>query len=120
MIDENIINFLKTANINKIIDINQMNELIDLYINEWSNIEAKPVLDIREHLDIMSFSEACIKYSLSPATLRVAANEKRLRDYEYRKSGGTNLVTNDAMKRLYGNYNGRAKYNRGKKGGKNE
>ena len=120
MIDENIINFLETANNNKIIDAKQLNELINLYINEWCNIEPKPVRDIREQLDIMSFSEACIKYSLSSATLRVAANEKRLRDYEYRKSGGTNLVTDDAMKRLYGNYSGRAKYNRRKKDDKNE
>lgn len=51
---------------------------------------------------ILTFSEAQEKWRLGPSTLRKSQQDGRFQEGEIRKSGGTWLVTYEAMKRLYG------------------
>src|SRR5690554_4664484 len=51
---------------------------------------------------IMTFREAAEKYDIDSSTLRHAKLDNRFREGEIRKSGGTWLVTREAMERLYG------------------
>lgn len=54
---------------------------------------------------ILTFSEAGELWGLADSTLRVARLEGRFRDDEIKKSGGTWLVTRQAMERMYGGRN---------------
>lgn len=54
---------------------------------------------------ILTFSEAGELWGLADSTLRVARLEGRFRDDEIKKSGGTWLVTRQAMERMYGGLN---------------
>lgn len=51
---------------------------------------------------ILTFSEATQKWGLGKSTLRESARNDRFNEGEIRKSGNTWLVTEEAMKRLYG------------------
>ena len=51
---------------------------------------------------VLTFSEATQKWGLADSTLREAKSKKRFKEDETRKSGSTNLITYEAMKRLYG------------------
>lgn len=51
---------------------------------------------------ILTFSEAQNKWGLGVSTLRKSQQDGRFKEGEIRKSGGTWLVTYEAMKRLYG------------------
>ena len=67
-------------------------------------------MSIRNPLEsVLTFSEATKRWGLGHSTLREAAKHNRFLPGEIRKSGGTWLVTYEAMKRLY----------REPKGGKN-
>lgn len=55
-----------------------------------------------ELYNIFTFAEACEIWHLSESTLRKTKFDGRFRDGETRQSGGTWLVTNQAMERLYG------------------
>ena len=60
-------------------------------------------MSIRNPLEsVLTFSEATEKWGLGHSTLREAAKHSRFLPGEIRKSGGTWLVTEKAMKRLYG------------------
>jgi len=52
--------------------------------------------------EVMTFAEATEKWGLGHSTLREAAKHNRFLPGETRKSGGTWLVTEEAMRRLYG------------------
>src|SRR5690554_3768549 len=58
---------------------------------------------------IMTFREAAEKYGIDSSALRHARLDNRFREGEIRKSGGTWLVTREAMERLYGNQKGEGK-----------
>lgn len=51
---------------------------------------------------VMTFAEATKRWGLGHSTLREAAKHNRFLPGEIRKSGGTWLVTEEAMRRLYG------------------
>lgn len=51
---------------------------------------------------VLTFSEAQEKWELGKSTLRKTYRDERFKEGEIRKSGGTWLVTYEAMKRLYG------------------
>jgi len=51
---------------------------------------------------VLTFAEATKRWGLGHSTLREAAKHSRFLSGEIRKSGGTWLVTEEAMKRLYG------------------
>ena len=51
---------------------------------------------------VLTFSEATKRWGLGHSTLREAAKHSRFLPGEIRKSGGTWLVTEEAMRRLYG------------------
>ena len=51
---------------------------------------------------VLTFAEAAKRWGLGHSTLREAAKHNRFLPGEIRKSGGTWLVTEEAMKRLYG------------------
>lgn len=51
---------------------------------------------------VMTFAEATKRWGLGHSTLREAAKHSRFLPGETRKSGGTWLVTEEAMRRLYG------------------
>ena len=51
---------------------------------------------------VMTFAEATKRWGLGHSTLREAAKYSRFLPGEIRKSGGTWMVTEKAMKRLYG------------------
>ena len=60
-------------------------------------------MSIRNPLkSVLTFSEATKRWGLGHSTLREAAKYSRFLPGEIRKSGGTWLVTEEAMKRLYG------------------
>ena len=52
--------------------------------------------------DVMTFAEASEKYDIAVSTLRHRQRDGRFQDGDTRKSGGTWLVTESAMIRLYG------------------
>ena len=52
---------------------------------------------------VMTFAEASKKYDVATATLRHRQRDDRFEAGDTKKSGGTWLVTESAMKRLYGN-----------------
>ena len=52
--------------------------------------------------DVMTFAEASKKYYVEASTLRNRQRDGRFQDGDTRKSGGTWLVTYEAMRRLYG------------------
>ena len=54
---------------------------------------------------ILTFKEASKKYSVATATLRHRQWDGRFKPGDTKKSGGTWLVTESAMKRLYGENN---------------
>lgn len=56
---------------------------------------------------VMTFAEATKRWGLGHSTLREAAKHSRFLPGEIRKSGGTWLVTEEAMKRLYGEKGGK-------------
>ena len=53
--------------------------------------------------DVMTFAEASKKYYIEASTLRNRQRDGRFQDGDTKKSGGTWLVTESAMKRLYEN-----------------
>ena len=55
---------------------------------------------------VLTFAEATKLWGLGHSTLREAAKHSRFLPGEIRKSGGTWLVTEEAMRRLYGNPKG--------------
>ena len=60
-------------------------------------------MSIRNPLkSVLTFSEATKRWGLGHSTLREAAKHSRFLPGEIRKSGGTWLVTYEAMRRLYG------------------
>ena len=60
-------------------------------------------MSIRNPLkSVLTFSEATKRWGLGHSTLREAAKHNRFLPDEIRKFGGTWLVTEKAMKRLYG------------------
>lgn len=75
------------------IEANQnLNELVDLLYDPLE--------------EIMTFREAAEKYDIDSSALRHSIIDNRFRRGEIRKSGGTWLVTREAMERLYGNQKG--------------
>ena len=64
----------------------------------------RKIVELEKQLDgnIMTFSEAQKKWGLGKSTLREAQRNNRFKEGEVRKSGGTWLVTEAAMRRLYG------------------
>ena len=60
-------------------------------------------MSIRNPLEsVLTFSEATEKWGLGHSTLRESAKHNRFLPGETRKSGGTWLVTYEAMRRMYG------------------
>lgn len=60
-------------------------------------------MSIRNPLEsVLTFAEATKRWGLGHSTLREAAKHNRFMPGEIRKSGGTWLVTEKAMRRLYG------------------
>jgi hypothetical protein len=55
---------------------------------------------------VMTFAEATKRWGLGHSTLREAAKHNRFLPDEIRKSGGTWLVTEEAMRRMYGDPKG--------------
>ncbi len=56
---------------------------------------------------VMTFTEASERWDIAPRTLRASATGQngappRFKEHEFAKSGGTWLVTEKAMRRLYG------------------
>jgi hypothetical protein len=85
------------------IEANQnLNELVDLFYEPLERV--------------MTFSEAAEKWNLGDSTLREAVRNNRFNDGEIRKSGGTWLITEAAMKRLYGEAGGKNTYIAGLRG----
>lgn len=59
--------------------------------------------DVRILDEVMTTSEACLKWGLSESTIRQSIRNNRLiEDVEYRKSGKVWIITKKAMERLYG------------------
>ena len=53
--------------------------------------------------DVMTFKEAAKRWGKNDSTLRKLVDTDRLvKDFDYRKSAGTWLITYQAMVRLYG------------------
>ena len=64
-------------------------------------------MSIRNPLEsVLTFAEATKRWGLGHSTLREAAKYSRFLPGEIRKSGGTWLVTEKAMRRLYGDPKG--------------
>ena len=56
--------------------------------------------------EIMTFKEAAERWGISGAALRFVTTTKRLTEgIDYRKSGGTWLISRKAMEKLYGKEN---------------
>lgn len=65
--------------------------------------EAKKIIkNIINLNNVLTFSEAAERWGLGNSTLREAARNKRFKEGEVRKSSSVWLVTESAMKRLYG------------------
>jgi hypothetical protein len=52
--------------------------------------------------DVMTVTEAAAEWGFDPSTLRYACIGGKFSTNEARKSGGTWLITRQAMKRVYG------------------
>lgn len=106
--------FLLDATDNNIINEDEQNKIIDLFIIECPNmdiytrnsIDLLRVYNVYDEFylvnEVMTFSEAAEIYSISKPTLRKNVDKGKYLKGEVRQSKSTWLITKDAMKRLYG------------------